>query len=85
MADGVVAGQRSEALLVEHRGGQAGVLVQPGPATVAHGDARRLLTAVLQRVEAEESHAGNSVTVGCGQAEYAAHGQDTPDPRLACA
>ena len=51
MADRAVAGQRVEPLLREHVVHQAHALLEPDPLAVARRDARRLLAAVLQRVE----------------------------------
>ena len=52
VADGEVAAQRRQRLLVEDLADQAEVLEHDHAAAVGHGDAGRLLAAVLQRVEA---------------------------------
>ena len=57
MADGVLAAEALEHLLVEHLADQAEVLDDRDLAVVGHGDAGALLAAVLQGVEAEEGQA----------------------------
>ena len=57
VADGVLAAEAREHLLVEHLADEAQVLDDRDLAVVAHGDAGALLAAVLQGVEAEEGQA----------------------------
>ena len=57
VADGVLAAEALEHLLVEHLADQAEVLDDRDLAVVGHGDAGALLTAVLQGVEPEEGQA----------------------------
>ena len=52
MADGDVAAQGGQGLLVEHLGHQSEVLEHDDLAAVGDGDTGRFLAAVLQRVEA---------------------------------
>ena len=59
MPDREVALERLERGLVEDLGDQAHVLVDQDLAAVADRDARRLLPAVLQRVEAEVGELGD--------------------------
>ena len=72
VADRVVADERRERLGREHVGDESGLLVDPGPAAVAHGDAGRLLAAVLQREQPEERELGDAVAVRRRDAEHAA-------------
>ena len=57
MADGVLAAQALEHLLVEDLAHEAEILDDRDLAVVAHGDAGALLAAMLQGVEAEEREA----------------------------
>ena len=59
MADGDVPVQRVEHGLVEDLGDQAHVLVDHDPGAVADRDARRLLAAVLERVQAVVGELGH--------------------------
>ena len=59
VADREVALERAQAALVEDLGDQAHVLVDQEARAVTGGDARRLLAAVLQRVEAEVGELGD--------------------------
>jgi uncharacterized repeat protein (TIGR01451 family) len=71
VADRHVALQRAQLLLVEDLGDEAGVAHRRDVAALAGGDPGRLLTAVLQRVEAEVGEAGD-VVAGRVYAEDAA-------------
>ena len=57
MADGVLAAQALEHLLVEHLADETEVLDDRDLAVVGHGDAGALLAAVLQGIEPEEGQA----------------------------
>ncbi len=59
MADGHVAAQAGEHLLVEHLADETEILVDHDLASVTDGDARRFLTAMLQRVETVEAQLGD--------------------------
>ena len=59
VADREMAVERREPALVEHLGDEAHVLDDRDRLAVAHGDAGRLLTAVLQRVQTEIGHMGD--------------------------
>ncbi len=59
MADGQVALQRGKRAFVERLGNKAKILVGHDSCAIAHGNARRLLSAMLQGLKAEAGHAGN--------------------------
>ena len=61
VADGVLAAEALEHLLVEHLADEAEVLDDRDLAVVGHGDAGALLAAVLQGVEPEEGQARDVV------------------------
>ena len=71
MPDGHVAAQGVEHRLVEDLGHQAHVLVDDDPGAVADRDARRLLAAMLERVQAVVGQLGDFL-VRCPDAEDAA-------------
>ena len=77
VADRQLAVQAGEASLVEHLRHEAEVAQRGQPAVLADGDPRRLLAAVLQRVEAEVREPGD-VTAGRPHAEDAAHQATRP-------
>ena len=65
VADGQVAGEALEHVLVEHLAHQAHVLVEAHlVGRIEHGNARRLLAAVLQGVEAEVGEVGHRLALG---------------------
>ena len=70
MTDGQVAGQRPQLLLVEHLVDEAEVAQGHDVAVVAGGDSRRLLPAVLKRVEGKVGEPGD-LTLGREYAEDA--------------
>ena len=72
VADRVVADERSQRLAGEHVRHQAGLLVHPHPAPVAHRHAGGFLAAVLQREQPEERDLRHAVTGWGRQAEDAA-------------
>ena len=71
MAHGHEALERGERGLVEHLRHEAQVLSRHDGLTVAHGDAGALLTAMLQRLQAEARHARH-VFAGSEHAEHGA-------------
>ena len=73
MADGDLAAQAAELLLVEDLGDEPEVAQPRQPPVLGDGDARRLLPAVLQREQAEVRQPRH-VAVGGVDAEDAAHG-----------
>ena len=72
VADGVVAGERRQALGREDVGDEPGVLVQPSPLPSLTGDPRRLLAAVLEGEQTEEGELRDAFAVRRRQAEHAA-------------
>ncbi len=70
MADRHVTGQRAQFVFVEDLGDQSGVAHGGDVAALAGGDAGRLLTAMLERVQAEVGQARNVVS-GCEDSEDA--------------
>src|SRR5256885_388383 len=80
VADGRVAAQAAELLLVEDLGDEAHVAQDGQAALVGDGDAGRFLAAVLEGEEAEEGDAGD-VAVGSADAEDAAHQATVPSSR----
>ena len=72
VADRVVADERLEGVRREHVGDESGLLVDPHPAPVAHGDPGRFLTAMLEREQSEERQLRDTVTVGRRDAEHTA-------------
>ena len=73
VADRHPAGQRRQLRLVEHLVDEAHVLHRHHPAAVGDGDARALLAAVLQRVEAE---VGEPCDVAVGGADRVVDAED---------
>ena len=71
MAHGHEALERGQACFVEHLGHKAEVFRHHDRRTVAHGDAGALLTAMLQRLQAEARHARH-VFAGSEHAEHGA-------------
>jgi hypothetical protein len=59
VADGNVALEGPQVILVEHLGNQAHLLVQRRAVAVGDGDAGALLPTVLQGEQPEESHSGH--------------------------
>ena len=57
MPDGVVARQRREVAFIEDLRDQPDVFVHADRSPIGHGDARRFLSAMLQRIQAKERHA----------------------------
>src|SRR5207344_3196670 len=76
VADGEVALERGDATLVEHLGDEAHVLRHGDGLAVAHRDAGRLLTAVLQCVEAQVGEVGDVLAGGI----HAEHTTGVADP-----
>ena len=72
MPDREVAFERHEVALVEHLRDEAHVLDDGDRLAVADGDAGRLLTAVLERVQPEIGLVGDGLT-RCVDTEDAAH------------
>ena len=64
VADGDVAGEVGQGLVVEDLGDQAEVLVDEDLGAVGGGDARRLLAAVLEGVQPEVAQAGDVLAGG---------------------
>ena len=64
VADGHVAGEVGQGLVVEDLGDQAEVLVDEDLGAVGGGDAGRLLAAVLEGVQAEVAQTGDVLTGG---------------------
>ena len=71
MPDGHLAAQRAQLLLVEHLVDEALVAHRHDVAALGRGDARRLLAAVLQRVEGEVGEPGD-IRAWSVDAEHAA-------------
>jgi hypothetical protein len=66
-----LAGKRAQLLLVEHLGDESAVAQRSDVAVVGDGDARRLLPAVLQRVEREVAESGY-LGIRCVHTEHTA-------------
>ena len=77
MADADRAAQAVQLLLVEHLRDEPEIAQRGEPARLRHGDARRLLAAVLQREEPEVREP-RDVAVGGVDAEHAAHQRTRP-------
>jgi hypothetical protein len=81
VADGRIAAQAVELLLVEDLRDEAHVAEHGQPALVGDGDSGRFLAAVLEREEPEEGDA-RDVALRGADAEHSAHQATVPSSRV---